>query len=116
MDFLAACCHPAGAVQTALVYHVARKKVPHVSADGAATCAPAAPNAVKLEAFIFDVYAYADAAAVAVLEGERAADFAPVKNAEGTGWGPGGDRGGAASSALLKIDPRVLPQVRHVIP
>ena len=63
----------------ALPYHAALKKVPCV-ADGA----PAAPNALKLEAFIFDVYPAARAD-VALLEGVRADDFAPVKNAEGAG-------------------------------
>ena len=63
----------------ALPYHAALKKVPCV-ADGS----PAAPNALKLEAFIFDVYPAARRD-VALLEGVRADDFAPVKNAEGAG-------------------------------
>lgn len=65
------------------VYHVANKKVPHVSPDGRSTVTPETPNGIKLEAFIFDVYAYAGE--VAFLQGERAADFAPVKNKEGAG-------------------------------
>ena len=53
-------------------------------ADGkTAAVAPEAPNGVKLEAFIFDVYAFASS--VAFLNGDRASDFAPVKNKEGAG-------------------------------
>ena len=63
----------------ALPYHAALKKVPCV-----ADAAPSAPNALKLEAFIFDVYPAAGAD-VALLEGVRCDDFAPVKNAEGAG-------------------------------
>ena len=63
----------------ALPYHAALKKVPCV-----ADAAPKAPNALKLEAFIFDVYPAAGAD-VALLEGVRSDDFAPVKNAEGAG-------------------------------
>ena len=84
MPFLAACCDPGGAVQRELAYHVARKKIPVVSADGKeAGVVPSAPNGVKLEAFIFDVYAFASN--VAFLNGDRASDFAPVKNKEGAG-------------------------------
>ena len=82
-DFLKKCCAPDDVVQSSLVYHVAKKKVPRVTEDGAGTETPDAPNGIKLEAFIFDVYKYAKD--VAFLEGERGADFAPVKNKEGTG-------------------------------
>ena len=82
-DFLKRCCAPGDVVQSSLVYHVAKKKVPRVTADGCGTETPETPNGVKLEAFIFDVYKYAKD--VAFLEGDRAADFAPVKNKEGTG-------------------------------
>ena len=44
--------------------------------------APAAPNAVKLESFIFDVFAQARSVAVVVVD--RASEFAPVKNAPGS--------------------------------
>ena len=82
-DFLKKCCAPDDIVQSSLVYHVAKKKVPRVTEDGAGTETPETPNGIKLEAFIFDVYKYAKDAAF--LEGERGADFAPVKNKEGTG-------------------------------
>ena len=100
LDFLAKCCEPDGGVQASLVYHVARKKVPAVSPDGATTETPAKPNGVKLEAFIFDVYQYAEK--VAFLRGDRREDFAPVKNAEGTGKDSGhGTRGGFRASPRM---------------
>jgi UDP-N-acetylglucosamine/UDP-N-acetylgalactosamine diphosphorylase len=89
LPFLERCCGVAGpdathAPPAPLPYHAARKKVPCVSACGQhAAVAPPSANALKLEAFIFDVYPLADAADVALLEGARGADFAPVKNAEG---------------------------------
>ncbi|KAK7249744.1 UDP-N-acetylglucosamine diphosphorylase [Aureococcus anophagefferens] len=54
--------------------------------DGARVAAPAAPNGVKLERFIFDAFPHA--APFPVLEGDRAADFAPVKNAPGNADSP----------------------------
>jgi UDP-N-acetylglucosamine/UDP-N-acetylgalactosamine diphosphorylase len=60
--------------------HVARKKIPYVDGAGVAV-APEAPNGVKLELFIFDTFPFA--ARFAALEGARADDFAPVKNAPG---------------------------------
>jgi UDP-N-acetylglucosamine/UDP-N-acetylgalactosamine diphosphorylase len=84
MAFLASCCDPDGEVQRTLAYHVARKKIPVVSGDGLVPgVTPTEPNGVKLEAFIFDVYAFAET--VAFLNGDRASDFAPVKNKEGAG-------------------------------
>ena len=83
-DFLAKCCDPDGEVQKALTYHVARKKIPRLSDDDATTTTPESPNGVKLEAFIFDALQFAGDS-VAFLRGVREDDFAPVKNAEGTG-------------------------------
>ena len=76
LPFLEQCCRQPGALQ----YHAAQKKVACL-----ADPAPAQPNALKLEAFIFDVYPSARGEEVRLLEGSRAADFAPVKNAEGSG-------------------------------
>ncbi len=53
-------------------YHIARKKIP--SKDG-----PVA--GVKLELFIFDPFPIASS--FALLEVDRATEFAPVKNAPG---------------------------------
>jgi UDP-N-acetylglucosamine/UDP-N-acetylgalactosamine diphosphorylase len=61
----------------ALPWHVAHKKIPHVDAAGNAV-APDAPNAWKFELFMFDLFPQAPD--MAVLNVERAAEFAPVKN------------------------------------
>jgi UDP-N-acetylglucosamine/UDP-N-acetylgalactosamine diphosphorylase len=63
-----------------LPFHLARKKVPFLGADGAVE-RPDAPNGTKLEQFIFDVIPEAERAEVQ--EVVRDHEFAPVKNAEG---------------------------------
>ena len=65
----------------ALPLHHAAKKVPHVGIPDGQMVEPAAPNAVKLETFIFDAVPLARSALV--LETDRAEEFAPIKNAEG---------------------------------
>jgi UDP-N-acetylglucosamine/UDP-N-acetylgalactosamine diphosphorylase len=64
-----------------LPWHRAEKKVPCVD-DSGKTIKPDKPNAVKLEQFVFDAIPLAkNAMAYAT---ERAEEFSPVKNAEGT--------------------------------
>ena len=63
-----------------LPLHVARKKIAHY--DGTAVVDPPSPNGVKLERFIFDAFPFARK--FRCLEGDRGADFAPVKNAPGS--------------------------------
>ncbi len=58
----------------------AKKIVPFVNDEGQLV-APAQPNAVKLEMFVFDVLPLADR--VLLLEIQRADEFSPVKNASG---------------------------------
>lgn len=65
----------------ALPLHHAAKKVPHVGIPDGRPVEPAAPNAVKLETFIFDAVPLARRALV--LETDRAEEFAPIKNADG---------------------------------
>lgn len=65
-----------------LPWHVAHKKIPHVDADGNPVV-PESPNAWKFELFMFDLFPKAPG--MAVLEVERAAEFAPVKNKSGEG-------------------------------
>uniref|UniRef100_A0A7R9V7G0 UDP-N-acetylglucosamine diphosphorylase n=1 Tax=Chlamydomonas euryale TaxID=1486919 RepID=A0A7R9V7G0_9CHLO len=65
----------ADALAAGSAYHVARKKIP--SKDGPV-------SGIKLERFIFDPFPLADAGKVVVMEVERAAEFAPVKNAPGS--------------------------------
>jgi UDP-N-acetylglucosamine/UDP-N-acetylgalactosamine diphosphorylase len=61
-------------------FHLARKKVPHIDAQGRPV-QPAAENALKFERFIFDVLPLADR--WLVVETGRREEFAPLKNAEG---------------------------------
>ena len=67
-----------------MVHHVAHKKIPHVSDDGSETIKPTSNTGIKLELFIFDVFPSAGDS-LAVLQGARARDFSPLKNAPGTG-------------------------------
>lgn len=63
-----------------LPYHIALKKVPYSDAEGR-IIQPQAPNALKLERFIFDFFPYAEE--MTVLMAERDREFAPVKNKTG---------------------------------
>ena len=64
-----------------LPFHVARKAVPHLN-DAGELVTPEKPNAHKFERFIFDALPHARTALV--VEGDRAHEFNPVKNAEGS--------------------------------
>eukprot|EP00301_Raphidiophrys_heterophryoidea_P018878 c3871_g1_i1.p1 GENE.c3871_g1_i1~~c3871_g1_i1.p1 ORF type:complete len:493 (-),score=119.85 c3871_g1_i1:170-1648(-) len=64
-----------------LPYHVARKKIDFLNAEGKLVKATDI-SGVKMEQFIFDVFPFASN--MAVLEGSRNEDFAPVKNAPGS--------------------------------
>lgn len=70
----------ADAASFALPWHRAIKKVPHIGADGKRV-EPTEPNAIKLEAFIFDAIPLAKNPLV--LQTVRAEEFSPVKNATG---------------------------------
>jgi len=64
-----------------LPWHRAEKKVPYLDADGNLV-KPTSPNAIKLEQFVFDAIPLAQNAMVYTTD--RAEEFSPVKNAEGT--------------------------------
>jgi len=64
-----------------LPWHRALKKVPYVDPVSGERIEPAAPNAVKLEMFVFDALPLAER--TLILESERAEVFSPVKNATG---------------------------------
>lgn len=65
-----------------LPFHVAHKRIPYVDAAGKLV-QPADNNALKFERFIFDLLPAAQRAIV--VECDEAAEFAPVKNAPGSG-------------------------------
>jgi UDP-N-acetylglucosamine/UDP-N-acetylgalactosamine diphosphorylase len=64
-----------------LPMHRAVKKVPHIDLATGRTVEPTEPNAVKLEAFIFDALPLCESSIV--LETNRTEEFAPIKNASG---------------------------------
>lgn len=65
------------------LYHVAHKKIPVYDKVQNKTVTPdSAPNGIKLEAFIFDVFPMSKN--MAIWEVERSQEFAPVKNAAGS--------------------------------
>lgn len=64
-----------------LPFHRAEKKVPFVDPESGDLVTPDRPNAVKLEAFVFDAIPLA--ASSIVLETSRVEEFAPIKNADG---------------------------------
>ena len=65
----------------ALPYHRAEKKVPCIDPTSGEPITPDAPNAVKLERFVFDAVPLAERSIV--YEADRVEEFAPIKNAEG---------------------------------
>ncbi len=69
------------AAEGTLPWHRAVKKVPYLDRTTGDRITPTEPNAVKVERFIFDALPLATRAAV--LEVERAREFAPIKNAVG---------------------------------
>ncbi len=62
-----------------LQYHLATKKIAYF--DGKTSLKPTEPNGYKFELFIFDIFPAFSG--MAVLQVDRAAEFAPVKNAIG---------------------------------
>jgi UDP-N-acetylglucosamine/UDP-N-acetylgalactosamine diphosphorylase len=67
--------------QFGLPFHRADKKVPYINISTGKRVEPTKPNAVKLEAFVFDAIPLAEKSIV--LETSRIEEFAPIKNAEG---------------------------------
>lgn len=65
----------------ALPYHRAIKKVPHIDIESGELVQPEEPNAVKLEAFVFDAIPMCKDSLL--FETERVEEFAPIKNATG---------------------------------
>ncbi len=64
-----------------LPWHRAEKKVSHVDLETGRAIEPVEPNAVKLEAFVFDALPFAQSSIV--YETSRQEEFAPIKSAIG---------------------------------
>lgn len=64
-----------------LPFHRAVKKVPYIDPESGDRVEPEAPNAVKLETFVFDALPLAERSIV--YETLREQEFAPIKNADG---------------------------------
>lgn len=95
VEWLATAAHPDALPKE---YHVAHKAIPVADPETGETIPKSSiegNNGVKLESFIFDIFPRADT--MAVLEIERACEFAPVKNAPGKP----SDTPEAARAALL---------------
>ena len=84
-----------------LPYHVARKKIPHLDAEGR-TIRPEEPNGFKFETFVFDALPLAST--TVTQEVSRAEEFAPVKNADGV------DSPATARTALAEAYTRWLAE------
>jgi UDP-N-acetylglucosamine/UDP-N-acetylgalactosamine diphosphorylase len=78
--FDAALLRRAAAAPESLPFHQTHRAAPFVAEDGRLV-APIAPNAIKLERFVFDLLPLAQS--TLVVEANRADVFAPVKNADG---------------------------------
>lgn len=65
-----------------LPYHLAIKKIPHISLHDGEKVKPTEPNGIKLEKFIFDVFEFTDK--FAVWQVKREDEFSPIKNAIGS--------------------------------
>ncbi|ANB13517.1 UDP-N-acetylglucosamine diphosphorylase [Sugiyamaella lignohabitans] len=66
-----------------LPFHVAHKKIPFADAETGSTVKPSAPNGVKLEQFVFDVFPRLAFNNFASLEVNRQDEFSPLKNGPG---------------------------------
>jgi len=78
LDFLQDVCQKH---ENELRYHVAKKKIPSVDANGVHVSKPSQINGFKLEKFVFDVFPFSKT--FAVWEVRRDDEFSPLKNGSG---------------------------------
>lgn len=69
--------------ESELDYHIAKKKIKHVTIPDGEFVSPTSSNGMKMELFVFDVFPFVKN--MAVLEVDRKDEFSPLKNAPGTG-------------------------------
>jgi UDP-N-acetylglucosamine/UDP-N-acetylgalactosamine diphosphorylase len=93
----------AAASADALPFHRASKVVPCIDESGTLQ-KPSAPNAIKLERFVFDLLPLAER--TLVVEGDAAQVFAPVKNADGAAT----DTPSSAKEAISRLHAKWLAQ------
>jgi UDP-N-acetylglucosamine/UDP-N-acetylgalactosamine diphosphorylase len=103
VDFLRRITQGAGR----LPFHIAKKKVPYIDADGQQVN-PTAENALKFEMFVFDALPMAQR--WLVMESPREEEFSPVKNAEGV------DSPATAKQAISNLAGRWLEQAGVKVP
>lgn len=72
-----------GTFSDELKYHVAHKKIPYIDLNTGEVVNPVKSNGIKLERFVFDVLSHSQA--FSVLQVDREDEFAPLKNASGSG-------------------------------
>ena len=81
-----------------LVHHIAKKKIPTIDLKTGAEIKPETPNGIKLEKFVFDVFAFSSNFALFI--DERLKEFSPLKNHEDK---TAGDNARTARSHLHRL-------------
>lgn len=91
-----------------LKLHVAKKKIPFVNAEGK-TCEPNAPNGLKIEKFVFDVFQFSES--FVTWEVPRRTEFSAMKNSDSVGK----DCPSTAKKDLLALHRSYIEQAGGVV-